>query len=73
MVDAIATWHATFRLYQAIEQLPDRERRLIRLQLDPAEPGYACIGRTLPIPVGSIGPVRGRALRRLRNLLHDLE
>jgi RNA polymerase sigma factor (sigma-70 family) len=45
MVDTIATWHATFRLYQAIEQLPDRERRLIRLQLDPAEPGSACIGR----------------------------
>jgi DNA-directed RNA polymerase specialized sigma24 family protein len=73
MVDTIAARHAIFRLYQAIEQLPDRERRLIRLQLDPAEPGYARISCVLPIPVGSIGPVRGRALRRLRTLLHDLE
>ena len=61
VADSIAAQHATFRLYQAIEQLPDRERRLIRLLLDPAEPGYARISRTLPIPVGSIGPVRGRA------------
>jgi len=73
VADSIAAQHATFRLYQAIEQLPDRERRLIRLLLDPAEPGYARISRTLPIPVGSIGPVRGRAVRRLRTLLHDLE
>jgi DNA-directed RNA polymerase specialized sigma24 family protein len=62
-----------FRLYQAIAQLPDRERRLIQLQLDPTQPGYAQISRTIPMPIGSIGPIRGRALRRLRTLLHDLE
>ena len=73
LADTIAARHATFRLYQAIDQLPERERRLIRLQLDPTEPGYARISRTLPIPIGSIGPVRGRALRRLRTLLHDLD
>jgi RNA polymerase sigma factor (sigma-70 family) len=70
---AVAARHATFRLYQAVAQLPDRERRLIRLQLDPGEPAYTQISRTIPMPVGSIGPVRGRALRRLRTLLHDLE
>jgi RNA polymerase sigma factor (sigma-70 family) len=73
IADTVAARHATIRLYQAIDELPARERRLIWLQLDPTEPGYACISRTLPIPIGSIGPVRGRALRRLRTLLHDLE
>jgi len=49
------------------------ERRLIRLQLDPAQPRYAEISRSLGMPVGSIGPIRGRALRKLRCLLRDLE
>jgi DNA-directed RNA polymerase specialized sigma24 family protein len=62
-----------FRLYQAIAQLPDRERHLIQLQLGPTQPGYAQISRTIAMPMGSIGPIRGRALRRLRTLLHDLE
>jgi RNA polymerase sigma factor (sigma-70 family) len=72
VADTVAARHTTFRLYQAIGQLPDRERRLIRLQLDPAQRGYAQISRTIPMPIGSVGPVRGRALRRLRTLLHDL-
>jgi RNA polymerase sigma factor (sigma-70 family) len=72
VADAVTARHATFRLYQAIGQLPDRERRLIRLQLDPAQRGYAQISRTIPMPIGSVGPVRGRALRRLRTLLYDL-
>lgn len=72
VADTVAARHTTSRLYQAISQLPDRERRLIRLQLDPAQRGYAQISRTIPMPIGSVGPVRGRALRRLRTLLHDL-
>ena len=73
LADAVATKHATLRLRQAIAQLPERERRLIQLQFGPTEPGYTQISRTISMPVGSIGPVRGRALRRLRTLLHDLE
>ena len=73
IADAVATRHTTVRLHQAIARLPDRERRLIRLQLDPDQPSYAQISRTMPMPIGSIGPVRGRALHRLQNLLHDLE
>ena len=73
LADAVATKHATLRLHQAIAQLPERERRLIQLQFGPTEPGYTQISRTMPMPIGSIGPVRGRALRRLRTLLHDLE
>jgi RNA polymerase sigma factor (sigma-70 family) len=73
IADAVATKHATLRLHQAITQLPEREQRLIQLQFGPTEPGYTQISRTMAMPVGSIGPVRGRALRRLRTLLHDLE
>ncbi len=73
LADAVATRHATARLHQAVTRLPDRERQLIQLQLDPAQPGYTQISRSVPMPVGSIGPVRGRALRRLRTMLGDLD
>jgi RNA polymerase sigma factor (sigma-70 family) len=33
IADTVAARHTTTRLYQAIAQLPDRERRLIQLQL----------------------------------------
>jgi RNA polymerase sigma factor (sigma-70 family) len=71
--DTVAARHTTIRLYQAVAQLSDRERRLIQLQLHPTQPGYTQISRTIPMPIGSIGPVRGRALRHLRTLLHDLQ
>lgn len=71
--DAVAIKHAILRLHQAITQLPEREQRLIQLQFGSSQPGYAQISRTMAMPIGSIGPVRGRALRRLRTLLHDLE
>ena len=73
LADAVATKHATLRLHQAITQLPERERRLIQLQFGPTKPGYAQISRTMAMPIGSIGPIRGRALRHLRTLLQDLE
>jgi RNA polymerase sigma factor (sigma-70 family) len=73
VADAVATKHATLRLRQAVAQLPERERRLIQLQFGPTEPGYKQISRAMQMPIGSIGPVRGRALSRLRTLLNDLE
>ena len=73
VADTVASQHATVRLHQAVTQLPEREKRLIQLQLGPTQPGYAQISRTMPMPIGSIGPVRGRALRRLRTLLCDLQ
>ena len=74
LADAVAMRHATARLHQAITQLPGRrERHLIHVQFGPANHGYAQISRTMHMPIGSIGPIRGRALRRLRTLLHDLE
>jgi hypothetical protein len=50
IADSVAARHATFRLYQAIDDLADRERRLIQLLLDPAESGYACISPHITHP-----------------------
>ena len=50
----------------ALEQLPERQRELMRLLSSTAEPSYEEISRRLPIPIGSIGPTRGRAVDRLR-------
>lgn len=53
-------------LWAALERLPDRDRRLLRmLTADPA-PSYTEISAALDMPIGSIGPTRARALERLR-------
>ena len=53
----------------ALAALPPRQRTLLRLLHAEAEPSYEAIGATLGMPVGSIGPTRGRALERLRREL----
>lgn len=56
-------------LWAAFERLGDRCRRLLRvLMADPA-PSYEEVSEALDMPVGSIGPTRGRCLHRLRALL----
>lgn len=53
-------------LLQALAELPDHQRNLlILLAVDPPLP-YEEISRRLNMPMGSIGPTRARALRRLR-------
>jgi RNA polymerase sigma factor (sigma-70 family) len=51
----------------ALERLPHRWQRLMELIM--AEQPYAVIADRLSVPVGSIGPTRGRCLDRLRVLL----
>jgi RNA polymerase sigma factor (sigma-70 family) len=50
----------------AVTALPRRDRALLTLLYSEAEPSYADIGRSMRMPVGSIGPTRGRVLDRLR-------
>lgn len=53
-------------LLLAFAELPEHQRELLLLLIaDPPVP-YAEISERLDIPVGSIGPTRARALRRLR-------
>src|SRR5215211_6026452 len=54
---------------RALAALPERQRTLLRLLHAEAEPSYEAIGAALGMPVGSIGPTRGRALERLRREL----
>jgi RNA polymerase sigma factor (sigma-70 family) len=50
----------------AVTALPGRDRALLGLLYSEPEPSYADIGRSMDMPIGSIGPTRGRALERLR-------
>jgi RNA polymerase sigma factor (sigma-70 family) len=54
------------RLWQHIEQLPERCRALLRVIAFADRPDYADLGRALGMPQGSIGPTRGRCLAKLR-------
>ena len=54
------------RLWAAVDQLPERCRRLLRVVAFENRPDYASLAIELDMPVGSIGPTRGRCLAKLR-------
>jgi RNA polymerase sigma factor (sigma-70 family) len=56
---------------RALAKLSPGHQRLLRLLYSEPEPAYADIGRTLGMPIGSIGPTRGRALRGLRRQIES--
>src|SRR3954449_13483389 len=62
-------------LRRAVDRLPHHQRRLVTMLLAEAAPSYTDISRALDMPIGSIGPTRGRALSTLRRdseLIHRL-
>jgi RNA polymerase sigma factor (sigma-70 family) len=56
-------------LRAALQQLPSRDQVLLLMLVTDSPPSYAEIGAALRMPIGSIGPTRGRALARLRGEL----
>jgi RNA polymerase sigma factor (sigma-70 family) len=54
------------RLWQHIAQLSERCRALLRVIAFADRPDYAAVAEALGMPVGSIGPTRGRCLAKLR-------
>jgi RNA polymerase sigma factor (sigma-70 family) len=54
---------------EALSLLPRRSQRLLELLMADPPTSYTEISDELGIPVGSIGPTRGRCLERLRVLL----
>lgn len=54
------------RLWDHVAQLPERCRELLRVIAFADRPDYAAIAAALGMPVGSIGPTRGRCLAKLR-------
>lgn len=56
---------------EAVRTLPARGQEiLVMLSADPA-PSYQDVADSLGVPVGSIGPTRGRCLRRLREIVPE--
>jgi RNA polymerase sigma factor (sigma-70 family) len=53
----------------ALSSLPRRWQRLLELLMADPPTSYADISDELGLPIGSIGPTRGRCLERLRVLL----
>lgn len=54
------------RLWSAIDALPERCQRLLRIVAFEDRPDYASLASELGMPIGSIGPTRGRCLAKLR-------
>ncbi len=59
------------RIWAAVEGLPERCRRLLRVVAFDHRPDYAGLAEELEMPIGSIGPTRGRCLGKLRDALLD--
>ena len=57
------------RLWKALSRLSERCQRLLRIVAMEPRPDYAGISADLQMPVGSIGPTRGRCLDKLRTEL----
>lgn len=56
-------------LWGHVNDLPERCRTLLRVIAFAASPDYAGVAASLGMPVGSIGPTRGRCLAKLRAML----
>ena len=56
-------------LWRHVNELPERCRALLRVIAFAAAPDYASVAASLGMPVGSIGPTRGRCLAKLRTAL----
>ncbi len=56
---------------EALSRLPRRWQQLLELLMADPPASYAEISSQLGLPVGSIGPTRGRCLERLRLLLQS--
>lgn len=56
-------------LWGHVRALPDRCRELLEVIAFVDRPDYASLAQSLGMPVGSIGPTRGRCLTKLRSAL----
>lgn len=56
-------------LWEALARLSEPCQRLLRVLMADPEPTYDEVSRALGMPIGSIGPTRGRCLKHLRREL----
>jgi RNA polymerase sigma factor (sigma-70 family) len=64
--DPLADAERSAAIRTALDSLPTRERALLTLLSREPGPSYEEVAAELAMPLGSIGPTRGRALARLR-------
>jgi RNA polymerase sigma factor (sigma-70 family) len=57
------------RLWACVQQLSERCQRLMRIVAFDDKPDYKGLAEEMEMPVGSIGPTRGRCLAKLKTLL----
>jgi RNA polymerase sigma factor (sigma-70 family) len=57
------------QVWAEFRELPGRCQRLLRVLMTEPPPSYVDVAEALEMPVGSIGPTRGRCLRQLRERL----
>jgi RNA polymerase sigma factor (sigma-70 family) len=57
------------RLWSCVQQLSERCQRLMRIVAFDDRPDYRGLAEDLQMPIGSIGPTRGRCLAKLKALL----
>jgi RNA polymerase sigma factor (sigma-70 family) len=70
--DPFANWGTLTSLHEALSSLGGTCRELLlALYFDPDEPSYVDIAARFGRAVGGIGPMRGRCLARLRELLDE--
>jgi RNA polymerase sigma factor (sigma-70 family) len=67
--DQLLTDERDQALWRAFRLLSDRCRELLRIVAQVSRPDYTAVAEALGMPVGSIGPTRGRCLAKLRALL----
>jgi RNA polymerase sigma factor (sigma-70 family) len=67
--DAVFRDEQQRHLWHHVQELPARCRQLISVIAFADRPDYSLIAESLGMPVGSIGPTRGRCLAKLRGLL----
>ena len=56
-------------LWRHFQRLPERCRMLLRIVAQVARPDYTAVAEAMGMPIGSIGPTRGRCLAKLREML----
>jgi RNA polymerase sigma factor (sigma-70 family) len=56
-------------LWRHFQRLPERCRALLRIVAHVTRPDYPAVAKALGMPIGSIGPTRGRCLAKLRAML----
>ncbi|WP_091238624.1 RNA polymerase sigma factor [Klenkia soli] len=70
--DVVVAGAEAHRLWQAVRTLGARCQELLRVVAFDRRPDYAALSERLGMPVGSIGPTRGRCLARLRAALGEV-